>query len=145
MAVEIRGMAPLLQVFDMPMSIAFYRDVLGFEVVATSKPGPVFDWALLRLHGVELMLNTAYESNQRPSGPDPSRVAAHDDTCLYFSAPDVEAIYLDLRAKGLDVQPPKVAYYGMKQLYMHDPDGYGVCFQWAAAKPDSVRRDVTTA
>ena len=38
MAVEIRGMAPLFQVYDMPTSIAFYRDVLGFEVVTTSTP-----------------------------------------------------------------------------------------------------------
>ena len=44
MAIEIRGMAPLLQVFDMPTSIAFYRDVLRFEVVTTSKPrGEHFD------------------------------------------------------------------------------------------------------
>jgi len=62
MAIEIRGMAPLLQVFDMPTSIGFYRDVLGFEVDSTSKPtGERFDWALLKLNGVELMLNTAYE------------------------------------------------------------------------------------
>ena len=39
MAIEIRGMAPLLQVFDMPTSIAFYRDVLGFQVKTTSNPG----------------------------------------------------------------------------------------------------------
>ena len=32
MGIEIRGMAPLFQVFDMPTSVAFYRDVLGFEV-----------------------------------------------------------------------------------------------------------------
>jgi catechol 2,3-dioxygenase-like lactoylglutathione lyase family enzyme len=38
MAIEIRGMAPLLQVFDMPTSIKFYRYVLGFEVVKTSPP-----------------------------------------------------------------------------------------------------------
>jgi glyoxylase I family protein len=38
MAIEIRGMAPLLQVFDMPTSLAFYRDVLGFKVESTSKP-----------------------------------------------------------------------------------------------------------
>ena len=43
MGIEIRGMAPLLQVFDMPTSIAFYRDVLGFEVATTSKPGYVRD------------------------------------------------------------------------------------------------------
>ena len=75
MAIEIRGMAPLLQVFDMPTSIAFYRDVLGFEVESTSKPGGEhFDWALLKLNGVELMLNTAYEEDARPPGPDPARM-----------------------------------------------------------------------
>lgn len=31
MGVDVRGMAPLLEVFDMPTSVAFYRDLLGFE------------------------------------------------------------------------------------------------------------------
>jgi catechol 2,3-dioxygenase-like lactoylglutathione lyase family enzyme len=39
MAIEVQGVAPLFQVFDMPTSIAFYRDVLGCEVVSTSQPG----------------------------------------------------------------------------------------------------------
>jgi glyoxylase I family protein len=136
MAVDIRGMAPLLQVFDMPASIAFYCGVLGFEVVNTSEPGPNFDWALLKLNGVELMLNTAFERDKRPPAPNPASVAAHEDTCLYFGAPDVDAVYAYLRAKGLDMKKPKVASYGMKQLYVHDPDGYSLCFQWSAAKED---------
>jgi len=134
MPIDIRGMAPLLQVFDMPTSIAFYSDLLGFEVVTTCKPGPVFDWALLQLNGIELMLNTAYERDQRPPAPDPARIAAHDDTCLYFGTPDVDTIHAHLSAKGLNVKPPKVAPYGMKQLYLHDPDGYNLCFQWAASQ-----------
>ena len=36
MAIEVQGLAPLLQVFDMPTSIRFYRDLLGFTVVTTS-------------------------------------------------------------------------------------------------------------
>jgi catechol 2,3-dioxygenase-like lactoylglutathione lyase family enzyme len=71
MAMEIRGMAPLLQVVDMPASIVFYRDVLGFEVAKTSNPNQGrFDWAPLRLPGVELMLKTAYEEDTRPAVPD---------------------------------------------------------------------------
>jgi hypothetical protein len=69
MAIDVRGLAPLLEVFDMPSSIAFYRDTLGFEVIATSRPGPNFDWALLSLNGVEIMLNTAYEAAERPAYP----------------------------------------------------------------------------
>ena len=100
MAIEIRGMAPLLQVFDMPTSIKFYGDVLGFEVVTTSTPrGEHFDWALLRLHGVKLMLNTAYDEDARPPAPNPVRFAVHDDTCLYFGCPDVDAAYAYLRAR----------------------------------------------
>ena len=33
---NFRGMSPLLNVFDMPVSLHFYRDVLGFEIVSTS-------------------------------------------------------------------------------------------------------------
>ena len=62
-----------------------------------------------------------------------ARQAAHDDTGLFFSCPDVEAAYAYLRGKGVDVQPPKIAPYGMKQLYVTDPDGYVLCFQWPAA------------
>ena len=29
-----------------------------------------------------------------------------------------------------EVKEPKVAPYGMKQLYLTDPDGYLLCFQW---------------
>jgi glyoxylase I family protein len=130
MAVDIRGLAPLLQVFDMPTSVRFYRDQLGFELVNTSQPGDHFDWALLRLNGVELMLNTSYEDDERPPAPDPARVAGHADTGLFFGCPDVDEAYRRLRAKGLDVKEPVIRNYGMKQLYVADPDGYQLCFQW---------------
>lgn len=133
MAIEIRGMAPLLQVFDMPTSIKFYCDALGFEIVGTDrKQAPHCDWVLLRLNGVELMLNTAYEEDVRPPAPDRARIAAHDDTGIYFGCPDVDAAYAQLRARGVAAKEPKVAPYGMKQLYVTDPDGYNLCFQWRA-------------
>ncbi len=135
MAIDVRGVCPLLQVYDMPTSVKFYRDKLGFEVVMTS---PVmsqekFHWALLRLGTTEIMLNTAYEfDNERPVPADRARVAAHGDTTLYFPCPDVDGAYEDLRDKGVAVKPPKIAPYGMKQLSLSDPDGYGLCFQWKA-------------
>ena len=133
MSIEVRGVCVLLQVFDMPASVHFYRNILGFEVVQTSpREGDQFDWGLLRLNNTEVMLNTAYEQEFRPAQPDPARIAAHGDTCLYFGCPDVDAVYRHLRAHGIDVNEPKVAPYGMKQLYVSDPDGYGLCFQWPA-------------
>jgi glyoxylase I family protein len=132
MAIRVEGICPLIQVFDMPTSVAFYRDVLGFSVVKQSQPGDEFDWGLLSLDGAELMLNTAYEKQHRPPAPDRARVAAHDDTALYFGCRDVDGAYEHLRTKGVDVKPPTVTSYGMKQLYVKDPDGYLLCFQWPA-------------
>ena len=134
MAIDIRGMTPLLQVFDMATSLKFYCDILGFEIVQTDQNtvAPNHNWVWLRLNGIDLMLNTAYEYHQRPPAADARRVATHHDTTLYFGASDVDAVYSHLRAKGLEVKAPKIAPYGMKQLYFRDPDGFGLCFQWRA-------------
>ncbi len=133
MPLELNGICTLLQVFDMPKSLQFYRDVLEFGIVSSSAPPPDCDWIWLRRGNIELMLNTAYEKEYRPAAPDRDRVLAHDDTCLYVGCPDVDAAYEYLKACGVAARPPKVAPYGMKQLYLKDPDGYGICFQWEAA------------
>jgi glyoxylase I family protein len=81
----------------------------------------------------ELMLNTAYDDAERPEKPDPTRTLGHQDTGLFIACPNVDGAYEYLRAKDIDVSKPKVAWYGMKQMYLKDPDGYGICFQWKAS------------
>jgi glyoxylase I family protein len=133
---EVNGVAPLVSVFDMPRAIHFYRDLLGFKVTATSPPLSAnpdhVNWSMLELNGSTVMLNTAYDPEDQPESPEAARWSGHQDTCLFFGCPDVDGAYNFLRAQGLDVKPPKVAHYGMKQLYLTDPDGYGLCFQWKA-------------
>jgi len=138
MALDVRGTTTLLGVYDMPASVRFYRDLLGFEMVNHSPnlggDPDRFHWCWLRLGGAEVMLNTAYEfDEERPVPPDGARIGAHEDTTLYFGCPDVDAAYEELRTKGIPVGKPKVAPYGMKQMYLRDPDGYGICFQWDTA------------
>ena len=48
------GLTPLIQVFDMPRALAFYRDLIGFEVVSASPEvetpeGRFSHWTWLRL------------------------------------------------------------------------------------------------
>jgi catechol 2,3-dioxygenase-like lactoylglutathione lyase family enzyme len=133
MALQVDSLCPLLQVFDMPTALRFYRDQLGFQVVEHSGgENDRFDWVWLRLGDADLMLNTAYEQDDRPPKPDTARISAHDDTCLYFGCPDVDAAYRFLKQQGVPINPPAVAPYGMRQLYLSDPDGYNLCFQWPA-------------
>lgn len=131
---DIHGMTPLLQVFDMATSLKFYCEVLGFQIVQTDSKtkAPDHNWVWLRRNDVDLMLNTAYDEGRRPLVSDPKRFVTHEDTALYFGAPDVDAVYAHLRNCGIEANEPRIAPYGMKQLYVRDPDGFALCFQWKA-------------
>ena len=126
--IEVRGICPLISVFNMPRSLAFYRDILGFQIVSDSGNGDDSSWVWIRLDGADLMLNDQYEPGHVPDAPPPERQTWHHDTCLYFGA-DPDAVYEYLTSRGVDLKPPKDARYGMRQLYLNDPDGYNLCFQ----------------
>ena len=138
MALQFRGLTPLLQVFDMNESLSFYCGLLGFEVHRHSPEieaaeGRYFHWAWLRHGDAALMLNTAFDANERPAARDSARERAHDDVCLYLGCPDPDAAFAELMARGLDLTPPETAPYGMRQLLLRDPDGYQLCLQGRAA------------
>ena len=128
---EIKGMAPYIEVFDMPASLHFYRDILGFELKMSSGEGDDVDWVLLELNNIQLMLNTAYERTKRPAQPDQTRIKGHKDMTFYFGCPDVDALYHYLLVKNVSVKKePHITIYGWKAIHLRDPDEYGLCFHW---------------
>lgn len=133
---RLSGSCPLFQVFDMLESVAFYRDLFGFEIHQQSPyvetPYPHIDWVWLKRDDIDLMLNTAYEAEDRPPERDPARATAHSDVCLYLGCPDVDEAFELLKAGLPDLKPPETAPYGMRQLNLRDPDGYAICLQWEA-------------
>src|SRR6478672_3167857 len=72
MAIHATHVTPLLQVFDMRASVAFYCDVLGFELAQTHEPDGHLYWAMLKLDDAVLMLNAKYEDEHRPPAPLPT-------------------------------------------------------------------------
>lgn len=128
------GLTPLLGVFDMPTSLRFYCDLLGFEIVSASpevetREGRFSHWTWLRLGSAELMLNTQFDSNERPEDSDPARISAHADSVLYVGCTDVDAAHATLTRRGLPAEPPTVAPYGLRVFGVRDPDGYTIVFQ----------------
>ncbi len=132
---NVKGVCPLLGVYDMPTSVRFYRDMLGFEMVSHSPhlggdDPDRFHWCWLRLGDAEIMLNSNYEfDEERPVAPEAYR-PTDKSVCLYFGCPDVDGAYEELRARGVDVSAPKIERYGMKNIGLRDPDGFALCFHW---------------
>jgi glyoxylase I family protein len=119
----IRTVWPLLAVDDLETSVAFWRDRLGFKLVgqAESEDGQMF-WCRLERAGSSIMLQTA----EADDGPARERGRG---VTLYFVCDDVDAFFEEASSRGLRVDPPTTAYYGMRQLYVPEPNGYFVCFE----------------
>ena len=134
MPVTATSVTPLLEVFDMRCSVAFYCDLLGFALVDKYEPDGNLYWAMLKLGGATgggatIMLNSRYEAKDQPAQADPRLRPGHADTTLFFMCDDVDAAYAHVRAKGIDAKEPANTHYGMRQLYLTDPDGFQLCFQ----------------
>jgi len=118
----VRQLWPLLVVQDIDRSVAFYRDQLGFAVVGHAESDSKLFWCRLERGGSSLMLQQADEED----GPTKGRGRG---VCFYFMCDDADAMYTELSARSLRLKPPTIAYYGMKQLFVPEPDGYAICFE----------------
>jgi len=118
---SITGIVPLLYVRDGEASLAFYRDLLGFELVQRAGEDAGYLFAQLKSGAASLMINSMPGSGHTTALPD-------DFGCvLYLNAEDVHALCTELRAKGVEVADPEPQEYGLDQLWLRDPDGYQLC------------------
>ncbi len=121
---NLRSLTPLLNVEDTPRAIAFYRDLLGFEVeMAWPEEGPP-EWAMLARGAMRLMLNSpddGSDSQARHARP------SYADALLYFDTDDVAAVHARLDADGAAVGAITDQMYG-RELRVRDPDGYELAF-----------------
>ncbi len=118
----VKGLTPLLFVDDINRSLAFYTNLLGFELKQKWEPEGKLAWCLIARGGAELMLQQACEEDGLAAGRGRG-------VGFYFACNDADAMHAEFLANGLTLDPPKVAFYGMKQLFVKDPDGYELCFQ----------------
>jgi catechol 2,3-dioxygenase-like lactoylglutathione lyase family enzyme len=121
-------------------SLAFYRDLLGLEVVRDFTRDLPFLMELVGIpaksirsvfleitptHFVELVEYHGVE--QFPAAARPCDLGV-GHTCLFID--DLEALHAELKRAGVKVRSEKPvtlplgAYAGSKVLYVHDPDGY---------------------
>lgn len=120
---DILQLWPLLFVRDIGASVEFYTEKLGFTLAekAESDEGELY-WCHLERGGVAFMLQQVPPDREMANPPAPEVV-------FYFVCDDADGLYAEFSARGVDLEPPAVTWYGMKQLSVPDPDGYEVCFE----------------
>ncbi len=118
----IQQVVPLLFVKDIERSAAFYCESLGFTMTDSWRPDGKLQWCWVERGGSAVML-------QEASGEDGPAAGRGRGVEFFFLCDDADALFAEFRAAGLSLDPPKVAFYGLNQLFVKDPDGYALCFQ----------------
>ena len=124
---NVHATVPLLRTANIERSLSFYCDQLGFTLRDRWDPDGKLVWCLLAMEGAQLMLQQA----ERWDAAGPAR--GHGDIELFIVCEDVDALRERFLGRGVDAPPPTVAFYGMRQLTVRDPDGRSICFEHPVA------------
>ena len=123
MSAQITCAAPFLIVRDLPASIAFYRDLLGFDVTFSAPETAPF-FAVIQRGGAMVMLK---EVDADPE-PNPTRdPEARWD--IFFSAPDPSSLAAEYSDAGVAFRTPVgETHDGLVGFELADPDGHVLFF-----------------
>jgi predicted enzyme related to lactoylglutathione lyase len=100
---------------DLERGVAFYRDVLGFELQFSA---PEFHYARFDVDGFRFAI-AASETDGFTGRPPGNR-----HTGIGLAVADVDAAYQELKAKGVEFpMPPSKQPWGGYMAMLSDPDG----------------------
>jgi uncharacterized glyoxalase superfamily protein PhnB len=118
---------PNLLVRDVAKSLAFYRDVLGFEVVATMPPdGSSFVFVWVKRDGVNVFLNDATTAGDEYAALKGKPLGG--SLTIYITLTGVDEYYAKV-SPGAKVEAAlETKFYGMREFAVLDPDGYVLTF-----------------
>jgi|SRR5688572_22014395 len=90
---------------DVPRAVAFYRDTLGMKFLFQAPPSLAF----FDCGGIRLMLTVPEEKE-----------FDHPGSILYFKIDDIDAVYADLKGKGVEFRdvPHRIAKMPDHELWM---------------------------
>jgi catechol 2,3-dioxygenase-like lactoylglutathione lyase family enzyme len=129
----IAGISPFFIVADVPATLSFYRDMLGFEVTFRGPaPGDEF-FGIVRRDGAMIMfkaLGEVSDGKEVAVEPVPNynrKPASSWDA--YLEVPDPDALAAEFASRGVRLSVPLGDNDdGLRGFVIEDIDGYGLFF-----------------
>jgi uncharacterized glyoxalase superfamily protein PhnB len=115
--VSITRVAPMMQTKNLRKTMAFYTEILGFQVMGTWPEGDAPTWCNLSSGDATIMFST-YDAADEPSMSG----------TLYLYPDDIDAMWARVKDHAEIDQPLTTTDYGMREFVVHDPNGYHLSF-----------------
>lgn len=123
---HLSRLTPNLMVEDVNATVAFYRDVLGFDLVTSVPESGALDWALVRRDTVDVMFQSrASLAADLPQFRDRSPGGA---LTFYIDLEGIDALYAQVAGRGAVVKDLATTFYGTREFTMEDCNGFLLTF-----------------
>lgn len=123
----IPGISPCFIVADVPATLAFYRDRLGFEVTFEGpEPDDIF-FGIVRREGAQIL----FKAVDMPAVPNRTRDVGHGIMAwdAFVIVPDPDALAAEDDGRGVTFDAPLGdTHDGLRGFAVEDPDGYVLFF-----------------
>jgi catechol 2,3-dioxygenase-like lactoylglutathione lyase family enzyme len=127
MQTEIAGISPFFIVGDVPTSLAFYRDRLGFEITFQGpEPDDIF-FGIVRRGGAQILLKDVAVAPCPNYTRDVKKGIARWDA--FVAVPDPDALAAEFASRGAEFfEPLQDTDDGLRGFEIQDADGYVLFF-----------------
>ena len=124
---ELRGISPFFIVADVPASLAYYRDRLGFEITFQGpEPEDIF-FGIVRRGGAQILLKAVGVPPVPNRTRDVKQGIARWDA--YVDVPDPDALAAEFASRHVEfVEPLEDTDDGLRGFAVADGDGYVLFF-----------------
>ncbi|MFY9621903.1 MAG: VOC family protein [Pyrinomonadaceae bacterium] len=124
---EISGISPFFIVSDVPSSLAFYRDRLGFEITFEGpEPDDIF-FGIVRRGGAQILMKAVGVAPVPNHTRDVKKGIARWDA--FVIVPDPDALAAEFASRDVEFfEPLKDTHDGLRGFEVKDCDGYLLFF-----------------
>src|SRR5215203_4269228 len=123
---KFTSVTPNLLVRDIPKSLAFYRDVLGFTMGETVPDQEPFVFVWMKRDEVSVFLNDINAAAH--DYPASASLTPGGTAALFFIISDVDGYHATVAPKANVIMPVKTQFYGLREFAVTDPDGHILTF-----------------
>lgn len=126
-------LTPNFQVKDIKETVNFYQSVLGFSLImAVPETQDAIEqfvadikeyvYALVSKDKVEMMFqrSDSFKSDVKMA----KDISLGASVSFYIEIDGLDNFYDEIKDKVSEITEPKLAWYGMKEFYVKDPNGY---------------------
>jgi uncharacterized glyoxalase superfamily protein PhnB len=128
----LKKLTPNFMVEDVRKTIGFYQDVLGFEVLTTVEDEDEIGFAIMHRDQIEIMFQSRKSLSENVPALTGSAIGASQT--LYIEVTGIDQLYEQLRGKVEVVVEMHSTFYGTREFYFKDINGYILSFSEATAQ-----------